>query len=65
MNSAFLVLEDSDPRSSSFYYVEQKKGVRGCYRAGICWHTVFLHSTVHIEASADRFQHCLVKTTVS
>ena len=30
------------------YYVEQKNGVRGCYRAGSCWHTVFLHSTVHV-----------------
>ena len=28
------------------YSVEQKNGVRGCYRAGSCWHTVFLHSTV-------------------
>ena len=28
------------------YYVEQKNGVKGCYRAGSCWHTVFLHSTV-------------------
>ena len=24
------------------YPVEQKNGVRGCYRAGSCWHTVFL-----------------------
>ena len=28
------------------YSVEQKNGVRGCYHAGSCWHTVFLHSTV-------------------
>ena len=28
------------------YSVEQKNGVRGCYGAGSCWHTVFLHSTV-------------------
>ena len=28
------------------YFVEQKHGVRGCYRASSCWHTVFLHSTV-------------------
>ena len=28
------------------YYVEQKNGVRGCYRPGSCWQTVFLHSLV-------------------
>ena len=32
---------------SVVYYVEQKNGVRGCYRAVSGWHTVFLHSTVH------------------
>ena len=31
------------------YPVEQKNGVRGCYRAGSCWHTVFLHSTVQVN----------------
>ena len=34
-----------------FYYVEQKNGVRGCNSAGTCWHTVFLHSTVHGSAN--------------
>ena len=29
------------------FSVEQKNGVRGCYRAGSYWHTVFLHSTVY------------------
>ena len=33
------------------YFVEQKNGVRGCYRGGSCWNTVFLHSTVHTRAS--------------
>ena len=36
MNSAFLVLEDSDPRSSSFYYVEQKNGVRAAGTLFFC-----------------------------
>ena len=33
------------------YSVEQENGVRGCYRAGSCWHTVFLHSIVVPDAS--------------
>ena len=33
--------------SCCIYYVEQKNGARGCYRAGSCWHTVSLHSTVY------------------
>ena len=34
-----------------------ENGVRGCYRAGNCWHTVFLHSTVHSRScmSCEQF----------
>ena len=38
----------------AMYYVEQKNGARGCYPAGSCWHTVFLHSTVQDVAVTHR-----------
>ena len=34
-------------QKSCKYTVEQKNGVRGCYRADSSWHTFFLHSTVY------------------
>ena len=37
-----------DQMKLHMYSVEQKNGVRGCYRSGSCWHTVFLHSTVYV-----------------
>ena len=35
------------------YSVEQKNGVRCCYRGRSCWQTFFLHSTVHNVITAQ------------
>ena len=43
------------------YSVEQENGVRGCYRAGSCWHTFFLHSTVlhsHLPTPSVETEAC-------
>ena len=46
------------PICTSIYSVEQKNGVRGCYRGGSCWHTFFSDNhSIYIYI----FPHCAVK----